>query len=97
MPKKEADTTVATYRTKLQELSKRELEFDSKKATNDAECRAAWNRIDAEINNILQQTSLLPPAQDDAERSSRVADIQYKLNVIRSLWSEYGSVCRVSR
>ena len=94
---KEADKTTVTYTTRLQELSKRESEFDSKKANNDAECGTAWNRIDAEINNILQQTSLLPPAQDETQRTSRVADIQYKMNVIRSLWSEFGNDCRVSR
>ena len=94
---KEADKTTVTYTTRLQELSKRESEFDSKKANNDAECGTAWNRIDAEINNILQKTSLLPPAQDETERTSRVVDIQYKMNVIRSLWSEFGNDCRVSR
>ena len=94
---KEADKTTVTYTTRLQELSKRESEFDSKKANNDAECGAAWNRLDAEIENIFQQTSLLPPAQNDTERTSRVSDIQYKMNVIRSLWSELGNVCRVSK
>ena len=94
---KEADKTTVTYKTKLEELSKREAEFNSKKASNDAECRTAWNRLDAEIENIFQQTSLLPPAQNDTERTSRVSDIQYKMNVIRSLWSELGNVCRVSK
>lgn len=94
---KEADKTKVTYQTRLEALSKREAGFDSKKASNDAECRAAWTRLDAEIRNILQQTSLLPPAEDDAERTSRVADIQYRMNVIRNLWSEFGGVCRVSR
>lgn len=94
---KEADKTTVTYNTKLEELSKKEAEFNSKKASNDAKCRSAWNRIDAEIENILQQTSLLPPANDDAERTSRVANIQYKMNVIRLLWSEFADDCRVSR
>lgn len=94
---KEADQTTTTYRTKLQELAKREAEFDGKKASSDAECRSAWSRLDAEIENVLQQTSLLPPAEDDTERSSRVADIQYKMNVIRSLWGEFGNDCQVSR
>ena len=94
---KASESTKATYQTRLQELTRRESEFDSKKASNDAECRAAWNSIDTELENILQQTSLLPPAEDDAERTSRVSDIQYKMNVIRNLWSEFGGVCRVSR
>ena len=94
---KEADKTTVTYNTKLEELSKKEAEFNSKKASNDAECRTAWNRLDAEIGNIFEQTSLLPPAQNETERTSRVADIQYKMNVIRSLWSELGNVCRVSK
>lgn len=94
---KESEKTVAIYNTRLQELSKKEAAFDGKKASNDAECRAAWTSLDASINNILQQTSLLPPAQDDAEHSSRVAEVQYRLNVIRSLWSEFSDVCRVSR
>ena len=94
---KEADRTTVSYQTRLQELSKREAEFDSKKANNDAKCRTAWNSIDAQIENLLQQTSLLPPAKDDAEQSSRVAEIQYWKSVIRNLWGEFGNVCRVSR
>ena len=94
---KEADKTTVTYQTRLEELSKREAAFDSKKASNDAKCRTAWNSIDSEIRNILQQTSLLPPADDESEQTTRVADIQYKMNVIRSLWSEFANVCRVSR
>ncbi len=94
---KASESTKATYQERLQDLTRRESEFDSKKASNDAECRTAWNGIDTEIENILQQTSLLPPAEDEAERTSRVSDIQYKMNVIRNLWSEFGGVCRVSR
>ena len=94
---KEAERTMVTYQTKLEELSKREAAFNGKKAGNDAECRSAWTRIDAEIENTLQQTSLLPAPKDDTERSSRVAELQYKKNVIRSLWSEFSNVCRVSR
>ena len=94
---KEADQTTTTYRTKLQELAKRESAFDSKKAGNDAECRTAWTQIDTQIENLLQQTSLLPPAKDDTEQSSRVADIQYWKSVIRNLWGEFSNVCRVSK
>ena len=94
---KESERIQATYRTRLQELARKESEFDNSKALSDQECREAWSRLDAEINNILQKTSLLPPAEDDAERTSRVADIQYKMSVIRGLWSEFGSDCQVSK
>ena len=94
---KEADKTTTTYKTRLQALSKKESEFDSKKANNDAECGAAWSRIEAEIENLLQQTSLLPPATDETERSSRVANIQFKKDSIQALWGQFGNVCRVSK
>lgn len=94
---KEAEKTMATYQARLQELSKNESAFDSKKASNDAECQEAWSSIDASINHLLQQTSLLPPAQDADEQSSRVAEVQYRMNVVRGLWSEFSNVCRVSK